>query len=500
MKKNIKLTLLSFVPLIMPLSTISCKGPNAIKKYKDIPEDLINEVKNNYDIFYAKKLENNKLKTTSYEVLDRLKKANNDLKKIEEIISPYAYLNFKYIDQKKYKYELDIEKTKAFSNTLKLVFKVTNKKDNISHNVEYELKNFKKDVSKVNSHIIGETKFYETVTELGETISSKEFISNFKKYGAKYKDDVEKQLEYFKKYCQVDDDFDFTKYDLEFDLQTLHDHGPSNIHIKIRYKLKTESKWKEEYFFVYGFNSSTKKHEFSLKAKKEANSIKSSEFLNLLKTKKTWDQQKELIKKYFNFIEDDDYKYFDYEIDFKNTYIPKRKVSYEDPKQGWKTVEKELDDEENTKYFLNLAIKKIDKFDKTKYKILNFSLNEFGKNTYLGYLDFNELKNDTSYFNISNNELKNELKKEDFKKLSNEKQIEKLVSLLNKGFQDKDKPVNILEKLKDKYEMQIDHTFEIEIGKSLYFTFTWIKIKFLLKNKKTGEVFEKIMTINGLNY
>ena len=64
MKKNIKLTLLSFVPLIMPLSTISCKDPNAIKKYKDIPEDLINEVKNNYDIFYAKKLENNKLKTT----------------------------------------------------------------------------------------------------------------------------------------------------------------------------------------------------------------------------------------------------------------------------------------------------------------------------------------------------------------------------------------------------------------------------------------------------
>ena len=48
--------------------------------------------------------------------------------------------------------------------------------------------------------------------------------------------------------------------------------------------------------------------------------------------------------------------------------------------------------------------------------------------------------------------------------------------------------------------MQIDHTFEIEIGKSLYFTFTWIKIKFLLKNKKTGEVSEKIMTINGLNY
>lgn len=500
MKKNIKLTLLSFVPLIMPLSTISCKDPNAIKKYKDIPEDLINEVKNNYDIFYAKKLENNKLKTTSYEVLDRLKKANNDLKKIEEIIFPYAYLNFKYIDQKKYKYELDIEKTKAFSNTLKLVFKVTNKKDNISHNVEYELKNFKKDVSKVNGHIIGKTKFYETVTELGETISSKEFISNFKKYGAKYKDDVEKQLEYFKKYCQVDDDFDFTKYDLEFDLKTLHDHGPSNIHIKIRYKLKTENEWKEEYFFVYGFNSSTKNHEFSLKAKKEANSIKSSEFLNLLKTKKTWDQQKELIKKYFNFIEDDDYKYFDYEIDFKNTYIPKRKVSYEDPEQGWKTVEKELDDEENTKYFLNLTIKKIDKFDKTKYKILNFSLNEFGKNTYLGYLGFNELKNDTSYFNISNNELKNELKKEDFKKLSNEKQIEKLVSLLNKDFEDKDKPVNILEKLKDKYEIQIDHTFEIKIGKSLYFTFTWIKIKFLLKNKKTGEVSEKIMTINGLNY
>ena len=60
MKKNIKLTLLSFVPLIMPFSTISCKDPNAIKKYKDIPEDLINEVKNNYDIFYAKKLENNK--------------------------------------------------------------------------------------------------------------------------------------------------------------------------------------------------------------------------------------------------------------------------------------------------------------------------------------------------------------------------------------------------------------------------------------------------------
>ena len=24
----------------MPLSTISCKDPNAIKKYKDIPEDL----------------------------------------------------------------------------------------------------------------------------------------------------------------------------------------------------------------------------------------------------------------------------------------------------------------------------------------------------------------------------------------------------------------------------------------------------------------------------
>ena len=38
MKKNIKLTLLSFVPLIMPLSTISCKDPNAIKKYKDIME------------------------------------------------------------------------------------------------------------------------------------------------------------------------------------------------------------------------------------------------------------------------------------------------------------------------------------------------------------------------------------------------------------------------------------------------------------------------------
>lgn len=115
-------------------------------------------------------------------------------------------------------------------------------------------------------------------------------------------------------------------------------------------------------------------------------------------------------------------------------------------------------------------------------------------------MGFNELKNDTSYFNISNDELKKELKKEDFKKLNNEKQIEKLVSLLNKGFEDKDKPVSILDKLKDEYEMQIDHTFEIEIGKSLYFTFTWIKIKFLLKNKKTGEMSEKIMTINGLNY
>ena len=87
MKKNIKLVLLSFIPLTMPLSTISCKDPNGIKKYKDIPEDLINEVKNNYDIFYAKKLANDKLKTTSYEVLQKLKKSNNDLKKIEEIIS-----------------------------------------------------------------------------------------------------------------------------------------------------------------------------------------------------------------------------------------------------------------------------------------------------------------------------------------------------------------------------------------------------------------------------
>ena len=82
MKKIINLVLLGFIPLTMPLSTISCKDPNAIKKYKDIPEDLINEVKNNYDIFYAKKLANDKLKTTSYEVLDKLKKANNNLKKI----------------------------------------------------------------------------------------------------------------------------------------------------------------------------------------------------------------------------------------------------------------------------------------------------------------------------------------------------------------------------------------------------------------------------------
>lgn len=85
----------------MPLSTISCKDPDPIRKYDGIPKDLLSEVKNNYDIFYAKKLVNDKLKTTSYEVLEKLKKANNDLKKIEEIISPYAYLNFKYIDQKK---------------------------------------------------------------------------------------------------------------------------------------------------------------------------------------------------------------------------------------------------------------------------------------------------------------------------------------------------------------------------------------------------------------
>lgn len=506
MKKNKYLGLLGFIPLCSPLLSISCinktnKDEEKNIDYKDIPSDLISKTKNNYGIFYSEKLSNKKNEITSYDVYDRLMKNKNNLNEIEKIISPFAYLNFKYLDKKNYDYKLDIEKTKAYPTTLKLVFRVTDKtKNKNSHFVEYELKNFKKDVSKVNYKEAAGMKFYETVAKSGETIDSKQFIKNFKQYVSKNSSDIEKQIEYFKKYCQVDGDIDLSKYDFEFDITYLHDHGPSNIHTKIKYKAKDQIEWQEVDFHVFGFNSKTKENEFSLSYKKVGHDIKSFEFLKQLKTNKNWNAQKEFIKKYFDFVEKDNYKYFDYEIDFEKTKVPDRVVDWEDPDKGYESVKKNLTDDENIKYKLNLAVRKFDKFDKSKYEIIEFNLDQFGRNTYLGYLSIEELKNDSSYFNISNKELKSELTKEEFKKLSSEEQIKKLVSFLNKDFDEDKKPIKILEDLKDKFNLEIDHSFKIEIGRSSYFTFTWIKIKFIITNKLTNEKNEKIVTINGLDY
>ena|GEM_PF-5991918 len=97
-------------------------------------------------------------------------------------------------------------------------------------------------------------------------------------------------------------------------------------------------------------------------------------------------------------------------------------------------------------------------------------------------------------------ELKKELEKLEFNKLSEEKQIEKLVELLNSGFgKDDYKPASIVEKLKANYKMKLN-TKNIKVSRSKVYLHTIIELEFEITNLQTNETKTTIFKIHGLNY
>lgn len=491
MFKNKPIVLVSSLMSLALIPTmVSCK-----KKF-DIPNDLKERTNNNYGIFFNQKITDVKENTTSKQIYDELEKSKT-LDEIQKILEKYSHINFDYIDNKNYAYSLNMAKTKYQRNTLDLVFDIRDKKSNITIQKTFTICDLKDYVDTDNYEQIGNLKFYSITTTFGSTMTSKDFISKFKEEmkDSRYEENGEEQLKFFRKYCLVDGELDKSKYEIDFIgkdneyLNYLHDHGPTNIHLRLAIKNKETNEVKEYTFFVYNFNSKVESTPFTLSAKENAKVFTSLSLIEELKKDLSF---KNLLN-YFDLQELDDYLDFKYEIDPNGFQTYK----LQDPDTG-----QDIDDDDLTKF--TMTIKRIDRFDSKNFKTFHLTINWLNSVAYIGYLKLNyynykDVASDIS-FNISNVELKKELEKLEFNKLSEEKQIEKLVELLNSGFgKDDYKPASIVEKLKANYKMKLN-TKNIKVSRSKVYLHTIIELEFEITNLQTNETKTTIFKIHGLNY
>ena len=361
MFKNKSIVLVSsLMSLALIPAMVSCK-----KKF-DIPNDLKERTDNNYGIFFNQKITDVKENTTSKQIYDELEKSKT-LDEIQKILEKYSHINFDYIDNKNYAYSLNMAKTKYQRNTLDLVFDIRDKKANITIQKTFTIYDLKDYVDTDNYEQIGNLKFYSITTTFGSTMTSKDFISKFKEEmkDSRYEENGEEQLKFFRKYCLVDGELDKSKYEIDFIgkdneyLNYLHDHGPTNIHLRLAIKNKETNEVKEYTFFVYNFNSKVESTPFTLSAKENAKVFTSLSLIEELKKDLSF---KNLLN-YFDLQELDNYLDFKYEIDPNGFQTYK----LQDPDTG-----QDIDDD-LTKF--TMTIKRIDRFDSKNFKTFHLTIN-----------------------------------------------------------------------------------------------------------------------------
>ncbi|AXE61061.1 hypothetical protein DA803_03125 [[Mycoplasma] phocae] len=515
MKKNTKIWIsLAAIatPIVLPLVAASCGNKNTAEemkektdpktdgenRYKNVPKSLLESVKNNFGIMYSEKLINEKANVTSNSVLEKIKSKADNLNEISRILEPYAYVNFDNIDTTKFKYELDLKKTKATSGVLHLIFKVTplTGNTNISLSSEFDLIDFQKDLSNAATHNIAGMIFSETVTSSGEEITGPMLVAGLKELTSK---PVKEQLAYLKKYITISGDYDSNAYDLKLHPEYIHDHGLTNVHMKVSYKAKNESQWKEIIFFVYGFDAKNKSDVFGLKVNEKSKRITSIDLLAKLKNLNTWNEQLAVLQEYFNFTESDSFKYYDYEINKEKSIVPYQKIEDEDEQKDQDKKQPILDSKS-----LNLVVNKIDKFDKTKKVEINFEIKGLDIIKAIGYLEFEELGYGTeefsgTYYRVGYSSLKNYLESEGFKRISAKEQIDNLIVKLNEGIDPEEgQPARIIENLVSKYDMKINPKFIVKRG-NIYpdhiVTFT-----FEITDKTTNKTTKQKVQVPGFDF
>ncbi|MBN0970537.1 variable surface lipoprotein [Mycoplasma phocoeninasale] len=518
MKKNRKIwiSLAAFAaPIVLPLVAASCnngekskdpnpKNPNPKdpivedpgkgerNEYANVPKSLLESVKNNFGILYSEKLINEKANVTSKSVLDKLLQKPTDLAEISKILAPYAYVNFDNINTSKFKYELNTKKSKATSGVLHLIFKVTplSGDTSISFDREFDLINFQKDLTNTNTHEIAGMVFSETVTSLGEEITGPMLVHGLKNLSTQ---STEEQLNYLKKYITISGNWDESAYDLNLHPEYIHDHGLTNVHMKVSFKAKNETKWKESIFFVYGFDAKNKSDVFGLKTNEKSKRITSTDLLAKIKNANTWDEQFAILREYFTVNESDSFKYYDYEINKEMSVVPQIE---EDDITGMPA---------NDNKSLILLVNKIDKFDKTKKNVIKFNISGLDIVKTIGYLEFEELGYGTEefdgiYYNTSPSNLKKFFESEGFKKLNNSEQIYEFIAKLNDGYNKENEilPARIVNTLTSKYDMKIIPTIKSQNGNvnpNIIITFT-----FEIINKEKNEKSTQEIKIPGFNF
>ncbi|WP_412031473.1 hypothetical protein [Metamycoplasma buccale] len=456
---------------------------------KEHPKDFGND----FGVKFFSKLVNEKNKVTAKEVLEKLKTAKT-FEEVAQILSPYVHMDIKGIDKDNYEYELDLKRTKAASNSLMLVYNIINYETKTKIPYEYTITGFKELEGKVVSEG-ADIKFYNQATKEGNKIASNQFIEMFNKIPST---NVKEQFELLKKYCLVDGELDLNKYDFKFsnseeDGFRLHHHGPTNIHVQAKWKEKNSTEWKTITWFVYGFDKQDVKDTNLINItslKQEAKYVSSDQIIDELKKTKTWNEQLEILKKYFNTTFAKNYKDFDYELDLNLT--KKGDFIYQDAE-----TEKSVNSGPS-KYFLDITINAIDKYNKDKSPI-TYNLQGFASINKVGFLEMEIQKFAKAYISIGQKEIQNLFNDEEFKKLDNFKKVEKFVELLNKDLDDNNKVAKIVENIKSKYDIEIlTDKFKYEQKKE-WLSCT-VTMYFKVTNKETNETKEVSLEMPGFYY
>ncbi|QJG66342.1 variable surface lipoprotein [Mycoplasma phocoeninasale] len=521
MKKNRKIwiSLAAFAaPIVLPLVAASCnngekskdpnpKNPNPKdpivedpgkgerNEYANVPKSLLESVKNNFGILYSEKLINEKANVTSKSVLDKLLQKPTDLVEISKILAPYAYVNFDNINTSKFKYELNTKKSKATSGVLHLIFKVTplSGDTSISFDREFDLINFQKDLTNTNTHEIAGMVFSETVTTSGEEITGPMLVHGLKALTSK---SPSEQLAYLRKYITISGNWDESTYDLNLHPEYIHDHGLTNVHMKVSFKAKNESKWKESIFFVYGFDAKNKSDVFGLKTNEKSKRITSTDLLVKIKNANTWDEQFAILREYFTVNESDSFKYYDYEINKEKSIIPNEE-----------SADKKNQTMEPDNKSLNLIVNKIDKFDKSKKTEINFEIRGLGVIKSIGYLEFEDIGYGNEEFagyiyNVKYSDLKKFLDSEGFKKLNSKKQITEFLTKVNEGIDSEESklPARIAEDLVSKYDMKLHPEFTVKAGLLYGYPIHIATFTFEITDKTTNKTSIEKIEVSGFDF
>ncbi|RMA77416.1 hypothetical protein JN00_0581 [Metamycoplasma subdolum] len=283
-----------------------------LKKPENVSEksfnELIQEIDNNLGIMFLAKLKSKAGEITAEEVAEKLKNTTSN-EEIEKILEPYVH--FKVFKKENYEVKFDKESIKAVAGG-ELVFKIkiTSTKDkNFNQSKEFSINGFKFDATSGNVEFEGAgLKIHGSVTPKASKVKSSDFwkLAKAEMEKAEYKNDVKKQIEFLKEWIYITGNLD-ENYDFKIDWKWLHDHGDTNVHLKVSHKLKTESTWIDTMFFVYGFNmvSNFAGIEIPTKIPSIAREMSSQQIFEKLSSAKDFIELRVALTKYLNAKFDD---------------------------------------------------------------------------------------------------------------------------------------------------------------------------------------------------